>query len=78
VGHTVKSVGKRYLAKLRIGVLRTAAQRIADGIDNPRELAEGEWAVEIAEMDGQDIQVGSVERYLQPCKTSRRNFARII
>jgi len=46
VGHTVKGVDKHYLSKLRLSVLRAAAQRIADEIDNPSELAEDDCAVE--------------------------------
>jgi len=64
VGHTVKGVDKHYLAKLRLGVLQVAAQRIADEIDNPRELPEEDCAVEVAQVCGQDAQVGSVESYL--------------
>jgi hypothetical protein len=64
VGHTVKGVDKHYLAKLRISVLRAAAQRIADEIDNPRELAEGDGAIEVAETAGHDIPLESVESYL--------------
>lgn len=41
VGHTVKGVDKHYIVKLRLSVLREAAQKIADEIDNPREV-EGE------------------------------------
>jgi hypothetical protein len=75
-GHTVKGVDKHYLAKLRISVLRAAAQRIADEIDNPRELAEGDTAVEVAETHGQDIQVESVESYLPPLEDlARRRHA---
>jgi hypothetical protein len=66
VGHTVKGVDKHYLAKLRISVLRAAAQRIADEIDNPREQAEGDGAVELAETHGQGIRPESVESYLPP------------
>ena len=64
VGHTVKGVDKHYLAKLRISVLRAAAQRIADEIDNPHELAEESGVVEIAGTQRQDIPVQSVESYL--------------
>ena len=64
VGHTVKGVDKHYLAKLRISVLRAAAQRIADEIDNPRELPTDDGAVEVAEPPGQDIPLESVESFL--------------
>jgi hypothetical protein len=37
VGHTVKGVGKSYVAKLRLSVLRAAAQRISDEIENPQD-----------------------------------------
>jgi integrase len=67
-GHTVKGVDKHYLAKLRIGVLRTAAQRIADEIDNPSELTDGECAVAVSESRSQDIQLESVESYLPRMK----------
>lgn len=39
VGHTVKGIDKHYIAKLRLSVLRRAAQRIADEIENPQEPA---------------------------------------
>jgi hypothetical protein len=68
VGHTVKGVDKHYLAKLRISVLRAAAQRIADEIDNPRELTTGDGAVEVTESPGQDISLETVESYLPPRK----------
>jgi len=46
VGHAIKGIDKHYLAKLRISVLRAAAQRIADEIDNPQELpGEGDCAM---------------------------------
>jgi hypothetical protein len=66
VGHTVKGVDKHYLAKLRISVLRAAAQRIADEIDNPCELAQGDGAVEVTDRPAHDIQLESVESYLPP------------
>jgi hypothetical protein len=37
VGHTVKGVDKSYVAKLRLSVLRAAAQRISDEIENPQD-----------------------------------------
>jgi hypothetical protein len=64
VGHTVKGVDKHYLAKLRINVLRAAAQRIADEIDNPRELPEGDGPVDVTEAPRRAIQLESVESYL--------------
>jgi hypothetical protein len=45
VGHTIKGVNKSYIAKLRRSVLLAAAQRIADEIDNPQELADEEVIV---------------------------------
>jgi hypothetical protein len=39
VGHTIKGVDKHYIAKLRLSVLRAAAQRIADEIENPQEMS---------------------------------------
>jgi hypothetical protein len=39
VGHTIKGVDKHYIAKLRLSVLRAAAQRIADEIENPQDIA---------------------------------------
>jgi len=38
VGHAIRGVDRSYIAKLRIDVLRRAAQRIADEIDNPTEM----------------------------------------
>jgi hypothetical protein len=72
VGHTVKGVDKHYLAKLRISVLRAAAQRIADEIDNPRELAEGDSAVEVAAMH-KDIRAEVSSRICRPWKAWRQN-----
>ena len=66
VGHTVKGVDKHYLAKLRISVLRAAAQRIADEIDDPRELADSGGAIEVTETPTHDFQLESVESYLLP------------
>jgi integrase len=42
VGHSIKGVDAHYIAKIRLSVLRTAAQRIADEIDNPQETADDE------------------------------------
>ena len=67
VGHAIKGVDKHYLAKLRISVLRAAAQRIADEIDNPRELPEGDDAVELGP-PSQAIQVQNIESYLPSLK----------
>lgn len=39
VGHTVKGVDKHYIAKLRLSILRAAAQRIADEIEHPQEIS---------------------------------------
>ena len=60
----MKGVDKHYLAKLRISVLRAAAQRIADEIDSPRELADGDGAVDVTETHDHGIQLESVESYL--------------
>jgi hypothetical protein len=75
VGHTVKGVDKHYLAKLRISVLRAAAQRIADEIDSPHEPFDGDGTVEVTQTHDQHIQVGSVESYLPPLEglTPRRH-----
>ena len=70
VGHTVKGVDKHYLAKLRISALRAVAQRIADEIDNPRELTTADGAVTVTESPGSDIPLESVESYLP----SREDF----
>jgi hypothetical protein len=65
VGHAIKGIDKHYLAKLRISVLRAAAQRIADEIDDPQELpGEGDCAVDAAATPGQDVQLQTVESYL--------------
>ena len=70
VGHAIKGVDKHYLARLRISVLRAAAQRISDEIDNPREPAgEGDSAVDVGTTAGQDIQVQSVVSYLPSLDT---------
>jgi hypothetical protein len=70
VGHALKGVDRHYLARLRISVLRAAAQRIADEIDNPRELAgEGDGAVDVGTTARQDIQVQSVVSYLPSLDT---------
>jgi hypothetical protein len=37
VGHSVKGVDAHYIAQIRLSVLRAAAQRIADEIDNPHD-----------------------------------------
>ena len=39
VGHTIKGVDKHYIAKLRLSVLRAAAERIADEIENPQGIS---------------------------------------
>lgn len=75
MGHTVKGVDKHYLAKLRISVLRAAAQRIADEIDSPRELEEGDGAVEVTETPRQNVELETVESYLPPWSTSRQHVA---
>jgi ribosomal protein S16 len=49
VGHTVKGIDKSYVAKLRLSVLRAAAQRIADEIDNPQDPA-GEDVVVVSNL----------------------------
>jgi hypothetical protein len=45
-------------------VLRAAAQRIADEIDNPHELMDGDGAVDITVTPSQDIQPERIESYL--------------
>lgn len=70
VGHAIKGVDKHYIAKLRLSVLRAAAQRIADEIDNPQE-PEGER--DLAAVDQtpqvQGIQGQNVGAYLHPVAT---------
>jgi hypothetical protein len=48
VGHTIKGVDKHYIAKLRLSVLRAAAQRIADEIENPQEICGDEAQTVVA------------------------------
>jgi integrase len=48
VGHTVKGVDKHYIAKLRLTVLRAAAQRIADEIENPQDISGDEAQAVVA------------------------------
>jgi hypothetical protein len=60
----VKGVDKNYLAKLRISVLRAAAQRIADEIDYPSEPAEVDGKVEVPETQDHGIRLERVESYL--------------
>jgi integrase len=42
VGHAIRGVNKRYIAKLRRSVLLAATQKIADEIDNPQEPVDDE------------------------------------
>jgi hypothetical protein len=46
VGHTVKGVDRHFIARLRLSVLRHAAQRIADEIENPQLHDEEEEEVQ--------------------------------
>jgi hypothetical protein len=65
VGHTIKGIDKHYIAKLRLSVLRRAAQRIADEIENPQEPAGEEDAVVSPPPDADPaVQVQSVHSYI--------------
>ena len=67
VGHTVKGIDAHYLAKLRLSVLRAAAQRIADEIDNPQEPACQDDAAALGAANrSEDIQVQTIDTYLLP------------
>ena len=65
VGHTVKGIDKHYIAKLRLSVLRRAAQRIADEIENPQEPA-GEEDIAVLPRPGTEaaVPVQSVQSYI--------------
>src|SRR5437879_5136928 len=58
VGHTVKGIDKHYLAKLRPSVLRAAAQRIADEIENPQDPAGEEDVVILDKNEARDNMCG--------------------
>jgi hypothetical protein len=65
VGPSIKGVDKHYIAKLRLSVLRAATQRIADEIENPRELAgEDDSAVVHQSRPDLEIQVQLGDSYL--------------
>jgi hypothetical protein len=65
VGHTIKGIDKHYIAKLRLSVLRRAAQRIADEIENPQEPAgEEDVAVLSRSSAGAAAQLQSVHSYI--------------
>jgi hypothetical protein len=67
VGHTIKGVDSHYLAKLRLSVLRAAAQRIADEIDNPQEpVGQDDAAVPGGVDSSQGIQIQTIDSYLLP------------
>jgi hypothetical protein len=67
VGHTVKGINAHYLAKLRLSVLRAAAQRIADEIDNPQDPAGLDDAAMLGTVNpSNDIQVQTIDSYLVP------------
>jgi hypothetical protein len=63
VGHTVKGIDKHYIAKLRLRVLRRAAQRIADEIDNPQEPSGDEDVAVLAQL-GADAEMQDVGSYI--------------
>jgi hypothetical protein len=66
VGHTVKGVDKSYVAKLRLSVLRAAAQRIADEIENPQDPAGEDDVVFSNPIDARDAAcVQSIGSYLK-------------
>lgn len=72
VGHTIKGVDQHYIAKLRLSVLRAAAQRIADEIDNPRETVDEETAA-VAEANATntgDVQALNAGDYLSSSSRS--------
>lgn len=78
VGHTVKGVDKHYIAKLRLSVLRAAAQRIADEIDNPQESAADEDAVsaQLTSAPTPKVTVEHFEGYLNSdVETKTRRYA---
>lgn len=65
VGHTIKGVDKHYIAKLRLSVLRAAAQRIADEIDSPQEVESEEDAGIVGQSSTEpSTEVASIEAYL--------------
>lgn len=75
VGHAIKGVDRHYIAKLRLSVLRTAAQRIADEIDNPQEPA-GEDDSAIHTEPDSEVKVDRFEAYLNvDAQTSPRRYA---
>jgi hypothetical protein len=46
VGHSVQGVNRSYIANLRLSVVRAAAQRIGDAIENPRECSSDDLALD--------------------------------
>lgn len=70
VGHAIKGVDKHYIAKLRLSVLRAAAQKIADEIDNPQDLVGEDNVAAVGQAPpGPHVQVQRVEAYLSPVDT---------
>ena len=63
VGHTVKGVNRSYIAKLRLSVLRAAARRIADEIENPQDPVGEDNVVFSNPSDGACVQ--SIGSYLK-------------
>jgi integrase len=64
VGHTVKGIDRHYVAKLRLSVLRAAAQKIANEIDDPMEIAGDNEPVLIGDANQPNVQ--TFESYLHP------------
>lgn len=67
VGHSIKGVDVHYIANLRLSVLRAAAQRIADEIDNPQDPAgDDASAMTTTTVSNGDAQLKHVASYLEP------------
>jgi len=65
VGHAIKGVDKHYIAKLRLSVLRAAAQKITDEIDNPQDPAgEDDAATMSQDLPRPDVPVQCADAYL--------------
>jgi hypothetical protein len=66
VGHTIKGVDKSYVAKLRLSILRAAAQRIADEIENPQDpVGEDDIVFPTPQGGREDPNVQSIGSYLR-------------
>jgi hypothetical protein len=66
VGRTVKGVDRSYVAKLRLSILRAAAQRIADEIENPQDPAgEDDIVFSVPKDAGEGPSVQSIGSYLR-------------